>query len=150
MKFKYFSSDFLSSYNQLLDELETRQAELDTEYADRIEELVSVEKKRLEETVLQKYQIGQEVKILGTGKKGTIVSTHIEFGVEIEESDDYGKPHYGPGRYFSLKNRNEEEVVSCEGAFRAYVIETDAGDIGADWGVSKISETFFEEDLSIE
>lgn len=148
MKFKYFSSDFLSSYNQILDELETKQAAIDTEYAERIEELVKIEKSRLEKTIVQKYEIGQEVEISGTGKKGIVVSTYVDFEVAIEEADDYGKPHYGPGRYFSLKNAREEEIISCEGSFRAYVVERDTGPIGEDWGVSKITETFFEEELS--
>lgn len=147
MKFRYLSSDFLASYDELIEQLETKQAEIDSIYEERIGELLERERVRLNQIVPQKYTIGDEVKIVGTNKKGKIVGTYIEFDTTIEELDDYGRPHYGPGRYFTIRNEKEEMITTCDGSFRMYVVESEPNVIESDWGHVSISENYSEDEI---
>ena len=146
MKFKYLSSDFLASYNELYEELETKQANLDTEFSEKFSNLVEREKIRLEKIAPLDFEIGEKVFLPG-GKIGIIKSTEIDFNVEIDELDDHGKPLYGPGRYFPITSVSEEEIVTCEGSVRSYIVESDASEIAKDWGHSTVTEVFFAEEL---
>jgi hypothetical protein len=146
MKFKYLSSDFLASYNELYEQLEMRQANLDTEFSERFSALVDREKNRLAKIAPLDFEIGEEV-LLPSGKSGIIKSVEIDFNVEIDELDDHGKPLYGPGRYFPISTAAQEEIVTCEGSVRSYVVETDASEIAKDWGHSTVTEVYYAEDL---
>ena len=146
MKFKYLSADFLATYNELYEELESRQALLDTEFSERFSALVDREKNRLAKIAPLEFEIGEEV-LLPSGKSGIVKSVEIDFNVEIDELDDHGKPLYGPGRYFPITTAVQEEIVTCEGSVRTYVVETDASEIAKDWGHSSVSEIFYPEEL---
>ena len=146
MKFKYLSADFLATYNELYEQLEMRQANLDTEFNEKISELVEREKIRLNKIAPVDFEIGEEV-LLPSGKIGKVISTEIDFNVEIDELDDHGKPLYGPGRYFPITSAAQEEIVTCEGGVRTYVVESDASEIAKDWGHSSVTGVFYPEEL---
>jgi len=146
VKFKYLSSDFLATYNELYEELETKQALLDTEFKEKFSDLVEREKIRLGKIAPLEFEAGEEV-LLPCGKIGIVKSSEIEFNVEIDELDDYGKPLYGPGRYFPITSSTQEDIVTCEGSVRTYVVETDASEIAKDWGHSSVTELFYSEEL---
>lgn len=146
MKFKYLSADFLATYNELYEELESRQALLDTEFNEKFSDLVEREKVRLGKIAPLEFETGEKV-LLSNGKIGVVKSSEVEFNVEIDELDDYGKPLYGPGRYFPITTSSQEEIVTCEGSVRFYIVETDASEIAKDWGHSSITEKFYAEEL---
>ena len=147
MKFKYLSSDFLATYNEIYEELEAKQAQLDSTYHDKIEKLVQREKLRLDKIAPLEYEIGERVRTPG-GKIGKIVATQIDFNVEVDETDLYGKPLYGPGRYFPIASASDEEVVTCEGVLRTYTIETEAHEIEKDWGTMSVKESFYSDEIA--
>ena len=148
MKFKYLSSDFLASYNELMDQLDEKQALLDTEYQERVEKIISLEKERLEKLVPENFSPGEEVKIHGSNKTGKVISSHINFNVMLKEEEDaYGSPLYGPGKYFPIKSFVDEEVVTCEGVLRSYLVERALNSIEEDWGVESVSSSYYEDEL---
>jgi len=146
MKFKYLSSDFLASYNELYEQLEMRQANLDTEFSEKFSALVEREKVRLDKIAPLDFEVGEQVLLPG-GKIGSVKSVEVDFNVEIDELDDHGKPLYGPGRYFPITTASQEEIVTCEGSVRFYVVETDASEIAKDWGHSTVTEAYYAEEL---
>ena len=147
MKFKYLSSDFLATYNEIIEELEEKQAEIDSIFSEKIENLVLRERDRLNHLVPEVFSAGQEVLISGSSKKGVVVGSKIEFNVATDEIDTFGKPLYGPGKYYSISSPRDEEVVTCEGFLRVYEVETEPSEIESDWGVSKISKGYYEDEL---
>ena len=147
MKFKYLSADFLASYNEIMEQIEGRQAELDTIFADKIEDLVKREKLRLNKIAPQYFEVGEKVKVKGLKKTFTIVDTYIDFDVEVNELDEFGRPYYGPGRYFSIQSERDEDAVTCEGSFRIYVVESSPNVIQSDWGIESVTDRFYQEDL---
>jgi hypothetical protein len=147
MKFKYLSSDFLASYDEIIEALESRQAELDSLYSEKISSLLAREKVRLNQLAPKKFDVGDLVKITGTERTGVIVDTSIDFDLEISELDELGRPYYGPGRYLTIRSNREEEIATCEGNFRSYSVESKPHVIAQDWGVVSVTETFYEEDL---
>ena len=148
MKLRYLSGDFLSAYNELMEELNLRQAELDTKYQEAVDDLLEKEKLRLEEVVQKEYEIGEQVVFVSTGKTARVVGTGIDFDVILrDETDMYGNPYYGPGRFFSVQNARDEEVVMCEGALRFYVVEREAHEIEADWGYTSVQTRVYPDEI---
>lgn len=147
MKFKYLSSDFLASYNELFEELESKQSELDSLYSEKFSELLDREKLRIKMIAPQSFEIGEKVRISGTNRVGTVTGVEVEFKPEIDELDDFGRPYYGPGRYFPIKSANDEEIATAAGSFLSYSVECDSHELAKDWGVASITEFFYQEDL---
>lgn len=147
MKFRYLSSDFLASYDEVIEELETKQAEIDSVYEEKIASLIEREKTRLNVLVPQKYNVDDVVNISGSSKTGRIVSTHIEFTTTIEELDDFGRPHYGPGRYYTIRNEREENSVTLGGCFRVYTVKSKPSTIESDWGIESVIENYYEDEI---
>ena len=146
--FKFLSSDFLASYNDLMEDLSARQANLDTEFKEKVDDLVKREMSRLEKLVPKKFSEGQTVEIVGPKTSfGRVVSSHIEFNVEIDGLDERGEPLYGPGRYFPIRNEKEESIVTCEGFFRKYRVATVASELEKDWGYSEVFSSYYEDEL---
>ena len=146
--FKYLSSDFLGTYNDLMEELSEKQANLDTYFKDKVDEIVKREKARLESNIPKKFLEGDTVEIIGPLTSfGRVVSSHIEFEVEIDSVDGRGEPLYGPGRYFPVRNQQDEDVVTCQGMIRKYSVATTASEIQKDWGVSEVISSYYEDEL---
>ena len=147
MKFKYLSSDFLASYNEVLEELETKQAEIDSVYHDKVTDLVNREKSRLEMLVPQNFEVGQKVKVRGSSHPQVVVGSFINFTVSIESEDAYGSQLYGPGKFLPISTSVDEEVVTCEGVLRSYVVEREPSLIESDWGHTKITTSYYEDEI---
>jgi len=146
MKFKYLSSDFLASYNSLLEELEEKQALLDTHYHEEVEKIVETEKRRLERLVPETFKAGDRVKIRGYKAEGRIVSSFINFNVLADDSDT-GLNSFGPARFYPITSASDEEVVTCEGILRSYLVEKEPHAIESDWGVESVVSSHYEDEL---
>ena len=145
MKFKYLSSDFLASYNSLLEELEEKQALLDTHYQEAVEKIVEAEKNRLDRLVPEIFKKGDRVKIRGHKSEGKIVSSFINFSVEVQ--DDLGTNSFGPARFYPISSAVDEEVVTCEGILRSYLVEKAPHAIESDWGIESVVSSHYEDEL---
>ena len=148
MKFKYLSSDFLASYNEVYDELEKKQKELDKEYEFKVEALAERERQRLELLVPIEYATGETVRVQGSNKTGKVVDSRIEFDVIArEDTDSYGNPFYGPDRLYPIKSARDEEVVTCEGMLRVYRIAMAPNILEEDWGHEEIVRTYYSDQI---
>lgn len=146
MKFRYLSSDFLASYNEIMEELEEKQALIDTIYQEKVEELLQREKLRLEKIAPHTFEVGEEV-ILDSGREGKIVGSKIEFNVIKDGLDDYGNPLYGPGRFYRIESPEAEEIATCEGDFRMYIVESEPSDLAKDWGHTSVIEKVYPDEV---
>ncbi len=149
MNFKYLSSDFLASYNEIIDDLEERQALLDTTFEEKVTKLVERERERLEQLAPVEFTEGQMVKIEGSNRIGKVLGSKIDFNVMIcDETDQYGKPFYGPARFFEVKTASDEQIVTCEGMLRTYTVSVEANEIESDWGHSRITSEYYADELA--
>jgi len=148
---KYLSSDFLASYNDIMAELDEKQALIDTLYQERVQELVRQEAQRLEQVIPRKFQDNEEVMITTTRAPdyARVVNSCISFKATIddEETDDYGKPLFGPGKFYPIRTASDEAVVTCEGMLRVYTVERKPTEVELDWGFEKATETVYEDEL---
>ena len=149
MKFKYLSSDFLASYNELYEELKVKQKNLDNEYDEKVEKILEVERSRLELLVPVEFSPGDIVNVYGSKTPGRVVDSRIEFDVVArEDTDAYGNPFYGPGRLYPIKSESDEDVVTCEGMLRVYRVATSPNPIEEDWGCDEMIRTYYADQLT--
>lgn len=148
MKFKYLSSDFLASYNELIEEVEEKQASLDSLYEERAEELMKNERRRLDKIAPIDFEVGDNVKICGSNRTGRIIQSQVEFNVMLkEELDMYDRPYYGPSRFLSITSAKEEETATLEGMFRIYTVECVSSELEIDWGHMSMTATYYPDEL---
>ena len=148
MKFKYLSSDFLASYNELIEEIEEKQANLDSIYEEKVESLMTRERARLDMIAPMDFEIGDEVKIVGSRRTGHIISSQLEFDVILRDSlDEWGNPYYGPARFIRISSAGEEEAATLGGMFRTYTVECVASEIEIDWGQMSITSAYHPDEL---
>jgi hypothetical protein len=148
MKFKYLSSDFLASYNELIEEIEEKQANLDSMYEEKVEALMTRERARLDMIAPMDFEIGDAVKIVGSKRTGHIISSQLDFDVILRDSlDEWGNPYYGPARFIRIGSAVEEEAATLGGMFRTYTVECVASEIEIDWGQMSITSAYHPDDL---
>ena len=116
-----------------MSELKEEQANLDEKFANDFNNLVQLEKKRLELTVPHDFQIGQKV-VNTFGQVGTVVSSHIDLHINSDQLTEFDQPVVGPNRYHILEGDKDEDIVTCEGMLRMYMVEFPATELEKDWG----------------
>jgi len=147
-KFKWISGDFVAEYNMHLDKLHEKQAQLDEEFKNSIGSAVEREISRLENTIPVDFSVGSRV-VNSHGNEGIIISTHVELVVETHAETDSGQPAAGPNRYWPIRSANDEDVVTCEGMLRLYVVEFDSHDLEKDWGVEKKAFSMYSDEFEL-
>ena len=149
---KYLSSDFLASYNEIMEELDEKQALIDTMYQERVRDLVDQEAHRLEQVIPRKFLDNEEV-VITTSHIGEVLGRVVDSCISLrvttddEELDDYGKPLYGPGKFYPIRTSSDESVVTCEGMLRVYTVEREPTLIESDWGFAKVTSVYYEDEL---
>lgn len=143
---KYLSGDFIAEYTRALANLKEEQSSIDEKWSSIIEEIVNREVKRLEEVQPQAFMPGQKV-IDTNGNVGIVKECPIVLNV-YEDEDYYGKK-FGPGKFFEIKNQNDEEAVTCEGMLRMVDVELKTSEIEQDWGVETKFARYYEDELKI-
>ena len=143
---KYLSGDFLAEYNRALNEYQKEQEVIDNKWSKIIEDLVEEEVERLEDTVPVIFQPGQRVRDTN-GNIGTVKSTQVV--LNVHEDEDYHGKKYGPNKFFAIKNKLDEEAVTCEGMLRMINVEFEASEIEKDWGYDTKYSTYYEDELIV-
>ena len=82
---KWLSGDFVSQYNKLMTQLKEEQTNLDDKFANDFNNLVELEKTRLEQTVPYEFEIGQKI-VNSFGQIGTVVSSHVDLHISTDRS----------------------------------------------------------------
>ena len=130
---KRLSGDFVSQYNKLMTQLKEEQTNLDDKFANDFNNLVELEKTRLEQTVPYEFEIGQKI-VNSFGQIGTVVSSHVDLHISTDQLTDLDQPVVGPNRYHRLENEGDEDVITCEGMLRLYMVEFPSTQLEMDWG----------------
>ena len=143
---KYLSGDFIAEYSRALDALKKEQQAIDEKWSAVIEELVTKEVARLEETFPHTFSAGQEV-LDTNGNSGVVKSCPIV--LNVYEDEDYHGKKFGPNRFFEIKNQDDEEAVTCEGLLRMVDVELKTSEIEQDWGVETKFARYYEDELKI-
>ena len=130
---KWLSGDFVSQYNKLMTQLKEEQTNLDDKFANDFNNLVELEKTRLEQTVPYEFEIGQKI-VNSFGQIGTVVSSHVDLHISTDQLTDLDQPVVGPNRYHQLENEGDEDVITCEGMLRLYMVEFPSTQLEMDWG----------------
>ena len=130
---KWLSGDFVSQYNRLMSRLKEEQTSLDDKFTNDFNNLVELEKSRLEQTVPHEFKIGQKV-VNTFGQVGTVVSSHIDLHINTDQLTEYDQPVVGPNRYHQLETAADEDVITCEGMLRLYMVEFPSTQLEIDWG----------------
>lgn len=143
---KYLSGDFIAEYNHILKKCEEEQARVDKKWHEMINILVNRETARLEDTIPNKFNIGEKVRDTN-GNIGTVKACPIVLNV-YEDEDYYGKK-FGPNRFFTIKDQSDEEAVTCEGMLRMIDVEVSATEIEKDWGQETKVARYYEDELTV-
>tara|TARA_B100000900_G_C20303330_1_gene603107 strand:+ start:234 stop:680 length:447 start_codon:yes stop_codon:yes gene_type:complete len=130
---KWLSGDFVSQYNKLMTQLKEEQTALDDKFTNDFNNLVELETSRLEQTVPYEFEIGQKV-VNSFGQVGKVVSSHIDLHINTDQLTDLDQPVVGPNRYHQLENGADEDVITCEGMLRLYMVEFPSTQLEMDWG----------------
>lgn len=135
MKLKIISGDFAAAYCEILKEYKEKQDLLDKEYGRKIQKFANMETNRLAANIPVEFKPG--TKVLTYPKKiGTVISSKIEFPVKRGGKDEWGQDVQGPNAYWPLDSESDEDIITCEGYVRTYLVEFESSDIEKDWGVN--------------
>ena len=150
-KMKILSGDFVAEYNRALRFLKEEQAQLDAKYEDVMKKIVEREENRLEDVASPSFpffKAGDNVKTL-EGRKGKIHSLCVVIDPTREPGYD-DVEHYGPGKYFELKDDKDEYIFACKDIIYRYDVEVEASEIEQDWGKETKIHRFYADELSID
>ncbi len=148
---KILSGDFVAEYNRALSDLKKEQALLDEKFESIMKEIVSREENRLEDIASPSFpffKAGDKVKTF-EGRKGTIRSLCVVIDPTREPGYDEVE-HYGPGKYFELRNESDEYVFACKDIIYQYDVVVEASEIEKDWGKETKTERFYADELTID
>jgi len=143
--FKFLSGDFVADYNQAINALNQEQKELDGKYSRIIDSIVERETNRLEEVLPANFKIGEKVKTT-SGVYGVVIATPV--CLDVHEDENYHGIKFGPGKYFSIKNESDEEVITCEGLLRMVDVEIEGNELEKDWMVDKKIVRYYADELT--
>ena len=147
MSFNILSGDFLSEYNQTLQEYKAKQKALDSEFDERISSITSREHARLEEMYPSNVRTGARVRTYD-GKVGVVKGSSLEFITKREGLSEWDNKISGPERYWPIEDATDEAIVTCEGYMRLYDVKFEPHVIAQDWGIEedvfKMTEDEFE------
>lgn len=142
---EYLSGDFVANFKRLMDDLKEEQTKLDHTYERSVRKLVEMEVARLEEVAPMPFDVGTKV-VTSQGRIGTVLSCPVD--ISVHEDESYHGIQYGPGKYFQMDIGScWEDIVTCEGMIRRVTVEFEPTDIESDWGVEKVVETFWADEL---
>ena len=147
MSFSILSGDFLSEYNNLIQEYRAKQRDLDNEFDGRISSITSREATRLEEMYPAAVPVGARVKTYD-GKIGVVESSTLEFATKRGGKNEWDNDVCGPERYWPIEDTTDEMIVTCEGYMRVYDVKFEPHVLAQDWGIEedllKMTEDEFE------
>lgn len=135
MKLKTISGDFAAAYCAILKEYKEKQDQLDEEYGRKIQKFANMETNRLQENIPVEFEPGTKV-FAYPDKVGTVVGSQIEFVVNRGGKDEWGQDVQGPNAYWPLESELDEDIITCEGYVRTYLVKFDAHEIEKDWGLN--------------
>lgn len=136
MKLKMLSGDFVSEYKRAIDSYRRKQATLDEDFESRISSLVNRERARLEETVPIEFEEGTMVRT-GDDKIGEIVGTKIDLMLKRGGRTEWNDAVQGPGQYWPIDEPGDEDIITCEGFIRSYMVKFESGALEKDWGIEE-------------
>ncbi len=144
---KWLSGDFVSQYNRLMSQLKEEQTILDNKFTNDFNNLVELEKSRLEQTVPREFKIGQKV-VNTFGQVGTVVGSHVDLHISSDQMTDLDQPVVGPNRYYPLKDGSDEDIITCEGMLRLYTVEFPATQLEMDWGKNENHHVMYPDEIT--
>jgi hypothetical protein len=149
MTFKILSGDFVAEYNMVRKEFIEKQKVLDAEFDEKIAAVLKSEKERLNQVTPSPFNPGDTVKSYHNGQVGKVKDCPISLYIKMEEGMSR-EPQYGPDRYFEIKNRGDESIVTCEGQIRRVRVEATLSELHKDWGVDENwSELYWSDELKL-
>jgi len=146
LKLKMLSGDFVSEYKREIDNYRQKQANLDEDFGSRISSLVDREKARLEEAVPIEFEKGTMVRT-GDNKVGEIVGTKIDLMLKRGGRTEWNDSVQGPGQYWPIDEQGDEDIITCEGFIRSYMVKFEAGELEKDWGIEENTVALFTDEF---